>query len=731
MKIECESVGFKNFLSFGSKFQDVSFKNGLNFVVGMDKDRDKSNGAGKSSFLEAPVFALFGKTAREIKIDQIVNWRNRKKCEVVFRFKINDDMYEVLRALKPNKYEIYKNGSLIDQDSDKRVYQENFNENIFGMDYKIFMSLVHSNVNSSANILSMSKPEKRKFMEKMFGLEIFSKMNDICNKKLSSIESKVSEAELKVKNELEKIDNAKKTKKSFEDQIKNIDQYNDDLDKLKEQLKDLQSDNPKLEEKIEKCGEMIKERERKKSEVSIEIRNLREELEIANKNKSIVERNKEIKKEIKDIEKKHGSYDILKKAKDKLNSDLREEKNKLSNELKEKKDKLNNELKEARDKSQDTINKITECKTNLKILRKNQELLKDGICPVCNNKIESPEDHYKDEIKNIEKNEKKLNECLQKEENMVESISSKIDKIEETISIKINKTEDNFYKKISEVENIISSFYELSNKIKEVESNKDVNELDNKIEELKKKRRSLKRELETLENKKRDLDESQSKIDSKKSEIRNAENKIEAEKEAARKFDKLIKDQDKIINEAENISKDISNSIKKFTNIKDYLNAIKEIVKDENIKQYAISQVMPYLNQQANFYLSEVDYSFYINIDKWLDVKIKGAGITEKASYGNLSGGEKRGIDLAIQLGFLDIARVQSDRFPDISIFDELLDSSIDSKGMTEVLKIIKVKQKESNNKTFVISHRQDIESDLIDNMYTVIKENGFSRIIT
>jgi DNA repair exonuclease SbcCD ATPase subunit len=143
----------------------------------------------KSSFLETIPFALFGKTARDINQHQIINWKNKKNCQVVFRFKINEDLYEINRTLKPNKLEIYKDGELMDQDAHKKDYQSMFEE-IFGMDVKMFMSLVHSNVNNSASILSMKKAEKRKFLERMFGLEIYSDMIQLTNEKLRSIEEK-------------------------------------------------------------------------------------------------------------------------------------------------------------------------------------------------------------------------------------------------------------------------------------------------------------------------------------------------------------------------------------------------------------------------------------------------------------------------------------------------------------------------------------------------------------
>ena len=121
-------------------------------------------------------------------------------------------------------------------------------------------------------------------------------------------------------------------------------------------------------------------------------------------------------------------------------------------------------------------------------------------------------------------------------------------------------------------------------------------------------------------------------------------------------------------------------------------------------------------------------YAFYIKIDKWLDIEICGPGI-HNASYDSLSGGERRGIDISIQIGFLDIAIAQAGIFPDLLVFDELLDSSIDAQGISEVLKLVRVKQKESNGKFFTISHRSEIDSELIDNRYHVIKENGFSRV--
>ncbi len=195
MNLQIESVLFRNFLSFGSRTQEVEFLRGLNLVTGLDLDKGKSNGAGKSSFLETVPFAMFGRVHRNIKKDQIVNWKNRKNCEVILNFRKGESLYSILRAIKPNKLEIYRDGNMIDRPAHVKDYQKIL-EDILCINYQTFMSVIHSNINSSAKILSMSKPDKRKFMETMFGLEIYTRLNEKCNSKLKTIKDNMREIDI-------------------------------------------------------------------------------------------------------------------------------------------------------------------------------------------------------------------------------------------------------------------------------------------------------------------------------------------------------------------------------------------------------------------------------------------------------------------------------------------------------------------------------------------------------
>lgn len=719
MRINCESVGFKNFLSFGSKWQDVPLKQGVNFVTGWDVARNKSNGAGKSSFLESIIFALFGKTARDIKKEQIVNWKNKKNCEVVFRFDVRDTKYEILRAIKPDKLEIYRDGSLLPQDAHVRDYQSMFEEDIWGLDLKMTTSLVHSNVNSSANILSMKKPEKRKLMEKMFDLTIFSKMNDVCNEKLRNAQSRTRETELKIQSHLEQVEKAKQMIDQFKEEIKKKAIIEKDLAELLVEFKELLEDHPNIEEEMEDIGKQIEQKEndlrdklqlieKKEAEIQVKIEHVNEGLEEVKRLDGIIENNKDLETHIKKIEDRIGTVDAVAER---------------IKELKELKIKLVSDNEKDEIKLSEIEKEVIELKADLKNCEKNLELLKEGICPVCKTKVKDPKAHYGKEIASIKRkitNRKKKAKPIDKS---MEAVDKRIVDIDDEVEA-LQDDKDNMLTLKSKIQQVSKKdSKELKEELETHTANLKI--LDEKKAELKEK--SLE-EVSPLGRKWDTLQDEYRKIKRKEKQVEDMQTQVRVEQKNIDSFKKMIEEQEEQITELTDKAGVLGDSMKRFQTLRDYIEAIKGLLKDEKIKQHMISRIMPYLNQQANYYLSEVDYAFYVKIDKWLDIMIKGPGIT-KATYESLSGGERRGIDLAIQLGFLDIARTQAGIFPDLLTFDELLDSSIDGQGIGEVLKIIRVKQRETNGKFFIISHRSEIDNELIDNSYHVIKENGYSRV--
>lgn len=718
-KIECIEVGFQNFLSFGSKWQDIKLHDGVNFVTGLDKDKGKSNGAGKSSFLETIPFALFGKTARDIKQDQIVNWKNKKNCSVVFRFKINEDIYEIKRNLKPNKLEIYKNGDLIDQDAHKSDYQDMF-ENIFGMDAKMFMSLVHSNVNSSANILNMNKAEKRKFLERMFGLVIYSDMNKLCNEKLRDIENKRYKYETDINASEDKIKSANGLMDQFKTEINSKRKSLEAAEELKEELDKLIEDNPKLDADIEAIEIEVTERKDAFQKVTSEYEklNVKLETELEHLNKEIIQIEDQEEQRKKNIEIQVKIKNIVDKVGD-VNSILMQIKeNEYNSEVSTKK------LEDCNEKGLKIHKDLSEFEANFKMVEKNLKQLETGTCPTCGQDVTDPQNHYKKEGISL----KKKIATRQKKMEGIDLESTTAQELTATYNNKVrvlHKTKD----KLNELEGKLK---DIGSEEKKDELVKDREDKKQKIKEIsdlynEKKTNHLNISV-SLKHKHTDLSKDQVAIKSKEKEYEISKSQAQEINKHIDSLKVMIKDQVILIDETKENQKTIESSKRKLNDIADYLNAIKVILKDENIKQFTIKQIMPYLNKQANYYLSEVNYGFYVKIDKWLDVEIKGPGI-RNASYGSLSGGEGRGIDIAIQLSLLDIARTQSGIFPDLLVFDELLDSSIDSRGINELMKIVKVKQKEFGGKVFIISHRDEIDNEMIDHQYKVIKENGYSKV--
>jgi len=147
-RLEFKRIRFRNFLSYGAKWQDIELRKGLNLVTGKDEDTGKSNGSGKSSLLEIISFALFGTIHTDVTQSDIINWKNRKGTEVEVYFTKGKNEYKVYRSLKPNALEIYENDKLIDPPSHVKYYQEQLEEEILGFNKQTFSKIIHSNINS-------------------------------------------------------------------------------------------------------------------------------------------------------------------------------------------------------------------------------------------------------------------------------------------------------------------------------------------------------------------------------------------------------------------------------------------------------------------------------------------------------------------------------------------------------------------------------------------------------
>jgi DNA repair exonuclease SbcCD ATPase subunit len=170
---------WKNFLSTGNSFTEISLdQNNTTLVIG-------SNGSGKSTMLDALCFVLFGKAFRNINKPQLINTINSRDCIVEIEFDTGNKKYKLIRGLKPNIFEIYCDGNLIQQDAAVRDYQEHLEKFILKLNYKSFTQIVVLGSASFTPFMQLSASDRRAIIEDLLDIEIFSRMNGVLKEKYS------------------------------------------------------------------------------------------------------------------------------------------------------------------------------------------------------------------------------------------------------------------------------------------------------------------------------------------------------------------------------------------------------------------------------------------------------------------------------------------------------------------------------------------------------------------
>ena len=183
--INFKKLRFKNFLSTGNSFTEIDFeKTPTTLVVG-------HNGAGKSTMLDALSFGLFGKPHRKISKNQLVNTINGKGSLVEVEFSIGKQNYKIVRGIKPNKFEIWVNGNMINQDSHAKEYQSMLEKNIIKLNHKSFHQIVVLGSSSFVPFMQLTGGSRREVIEDLLDINMFSKMNGILKEKMSLLKDQL------------------------------------------------------------------------------------------------------------------------------------------------------------------------------------------------------------------------------------------------------------------------------------------------------------------------------------------------------------------------------------------------------------------------------------------------------------------------------------------------------------------------------------------------------------
>jgi DNA repair exonuclease SbcCD ATPase subunit len=197
--IEFEKIRWKNFLSTGDQWTEIKLnKSSTTLVIG-------SNGAGKSTMLDALCFALFNKPYRKINKPQLVNSSNEKGCLVEVEFSISNKKYLVRRGIKPNVFDILINGQMRNKEADDRSNQKILEEQILKLNYKSFTQIVILGSSNFVPFMQLQASHRREVIEDLLDIRIFSAMNNIVKEKIRQTKEVIKNLNLKKDTIKEKV----------------------------------------------------------------------------------------------------------------------------------------------------------------------------------------------------------------------------------------------------------------------------------------------------------------------------------------------------------------------------------------------------------------------------------------------------------------------------------------------------------------------------------------------
>ena len=229
-----EKVRWKNFLSTGNQNTEINLTNhSTNLIIG-------TNGAGKSTLLDALTFSLFGKPFRKINKPQLINSVNEKDCVVEVEFTIGKTSWKVVRGIKPNVFEIHKDGSVMNQSAAALDQQKWLEQNVLKMNYKSFTQIVILGSSTFVPFMQLTASNRRDVIEDLLDIRIFTSMNNLIKEKIRGVKEEIKVLELKKESLNDKV----KMQKNFIEQIEtrgkeNIKQKEDKIQGLLNEENDL------------------------------------------------------------------------------------------------------------------------------------------------------------------------------------------------------------------------------------------------------------------------------------------------------------------------------------------------------------------------------------------------------------------------------------------------------------------------------------------------------------
>ena len=247
---------WKNFISTGNVFTEIILDDEAStLVIG-------GNGSGKSTFLDAICFALFGKPFRNINKAQLINTINQKDAVVEVEFTTSGKSYKIIRGIKPNIFEIYCDGKLITQSAAVKDYQEHLEKFILKLNYKSFTQIVILGSASFTPFMQLAAAERRSIIEDLLDIQIFSRMNSVLKDKVATLKEDLNAGKYSMDLIKEKITMQTKYINNIkQDKQNQINVYNENINAELEKVKTFAETAANVSFKISELEESVADKE--------------------------------------------------------------------------------------------------------------------------------------------------------------------------------------------------------------------------------------------------------------------------------------------------------------------------------------------------------------------------------------------------------------------------------------------------------------------------------------
>ncbi len=723
----------RNFLSYGNNTTKINLNfNKPSLIIGKNYDsvvdgNIESNGAGKSSIINALCYCLYDETLSKIESkNNLINIYNEKNMVVSLTFSVGNTYYKISRYRKcksrgGNGVSIlkFKDSSLAEYEDitpDSIINSNKFIEDVLGITFNSFSRIVVFSASYQPFLSlprsSTSGANQRDILEEVFGLTILSKKADV-------LKENIKNKKIEMEKNIVLLNEILRQKKITENELV---EYNSKL---------IEWENKKNYsiEKIEKEKTIISKIDFKKQ------KDILNELATFNQLKNNISQNiKNIKSEIdnfNNILSSKNSWELNKNSKIKQLSTKLEELKQIDFELiennLEKIKKLNEEYKEIEKNTTINFNNCKKKDSELNKMEQDLILLKDSKCPYC-------KQHYnsEDSIKNVEDNIIELkSEIKEINETMFNSIIQ-LDKIKNELSILKEKT--NNYNSIQDLIKDRELFLQLGNelKMKESEMNPYL-EMYNKlnIDSVDKLNEKLIKMNDEFNENNKNIELLKQKLEfNSLEEIHNTESSLSVIQEKINSLTESVNPYTEIVLNLKNkkFNTELSEINAKDTDDLNHMNFLFSLLtkKDSFIRKGLIKSRLSLLNEKMSEYISELNLPHRLMFREDMSINITNFG--KEISINNLSSGQQARINLALAFAFRHILQLNTKKI-NFCLLDETLDIGLSTVGVQ--LAIGMIKNIAANNKMsmFLITHKDEV-STLFDSKLEIELRNGFSSVV-